>query len=96
MRNRFVMALILAATGAAAAQQLPGLEPHATGTGAITGRVVDAGTKTPVAGARLWMHETRGERPTGVYPRSEQLTTDSCRRSVHGRSGKRSGIRRSA
>lgn len=78
MRHRFVMVLILAATGAAPAQQVPGVEPQATGTGAITGRVVDAGTNTPVAGARLWMHQTRGETPTGVYPRSEQLTTDSA------------------
>ena len=77
MRHRLTIALVLAATGAAAAQQVPRLEPQATGTGAITGRVVEAGSDTPVADARLWMHQTRGEPPTGVYPRSEQLTTDS-------------------
>ena len=77
MRHRLTIALVLAATGAAATQQVPRLEPQATGTGAITGRVVEAGSDTPVAGARLWMHQTRGETPSGVHPRSEHLTTDS-------------------
>ena len=77
MRSRLAISLVLAATVSAAAQQAPRLEPQATGTGAIIGRVVEAGTDTPVAGAQLWMHQTRGKTPIGVYPRSEQLTTDS-------------------
>ena len=78
MRSRLVVALVLSASAAAATQQSPGHEPQVTGTGAITGRVVEAGTDTPVAGARLWMHQTRGETPRGFYPRSEHLVTDSA------------------
>jgi hypothetical protein len=77
MRNRLAIAMLLAATGEAAAQQAPPLVPQATGTGAIIGRVVEAGSATPVAGARLWMHQTRGETPSGVSHRSEHLMTDS-------------------
>jgi hypothetical protein len=77
MRNRLAFALVLAAAGMAAAQQPTRLEPQATGTGAIVGRVVEAGSDRPVASARLWLHQTRGETPAGVSPRSEQIITDS-------------------
>lgn len=77
MRNGLVIVLVLAATGAAAAQQGAWLAPQATGTGAIIGRVIEAGSDAPVAGAQLRIHQTRGERRTGIYPRFEQLTTDS-------------------
>jgi hypothetical protein len=43
MRNRVAIVLVLAATAAAAARQMPRLEPQATGTGAILARVVEAG-----------------------------------------------------
>ena len=75
MRNGLAAVLVLTAIGLAAAQA--GLQPQATGTGAIVGRVVEAGTDKPVANARLWMHQTRGETPRGVYPRSDNITTDS-------------------
>jgi Carboxypeptidase regulatory-like domain len=78
VRNRLAIAMVLAATGAVAARQVSRPEPQATGTGAITGRVVEAGTGTPVANARLWLHQAGGEIPTGVYPRSEELTSDSA------------------
>ena len=77
MRHGLVIVLVLAAIAATAASQLPKLEPQAEGTGAITGRVVEAGTDTPVADARLWLRQTRGAPASGVYARSEQLTTDS-------------------
>ena len=77
MRSGLAIALVVATSGLVAAWQVPGLESQNTGTGAIIGRVVEAGTGTPVAGARLWMHQTRGNTPSGVNPRSEQLTTDS-------------------
>ena len=77
MRDCLVMVFALAAIAATAASQLPKLEPQAEGTGAIIGRVVEAGSDTPVADARLWLRQTRGAPRTGVYARSEQLTTDS-------------------
>ena len=77
MRNRLPLALVIAVTAAAAAQELPRLQPQATGTGSITGRVVEAGSHTPVANARLRLHQTRGKTPAGVFPRYEHFTTDS-------------------
>jgi len=51
------------------AQQAPPPRPMASGTGVISGRIVDAATGAPIAGARLYMHQTRGDL---MRPRSEQ------------------------
>ena len=73
MRNLLITVLI-AATGAAAAQQPPANTPRATGTGVISGRVIEAGSNKPVPDATVWLHQTRGDI---VNARSEQLKTDS-------------------
>ena len=76
MTGRWVIAMIVGATVAGAAQQSSTLEPQTTGTGTITGRVVEAGTDTPVAGARVSISQTRGDEFL-VSSRFEQVTTDS-------------------
>jgi hypothetical protein len=50
-------------------QQAPPARPMASGTGMISGRIVDAATGAPIAGAQLYLHQTRGDL---LPPRSEQ------------------------
>ena len=77
MRISLAIVVVLVATAVAAAPQAPGQESQPTGSGAITGQVLDAGTGAYLAHAAVWLRQTRGDTPIGVSPRSERLTTDS-------------------
>ena len=77
MTDRWVIAMIVGATAVSAAQPLATLDPQPTATGVITGRVVEAGTDTPVAGATVSINQTRGEEWL-VPTRFEQVTTGSA------------------
>ena len=76
MTDRWVIVMVVAATTVGAAQQSSTPERQTSGTGTITGRVVEAGTDTAVAGAQVSISQTRGEELL-VSSRFEQVTTDS-------------------